>query len=633
MPTERIEEIISKIKVGISFSELQKEYPITRKLYEKLGGPKPVEKVAINSLNLESLFGVEKKKVSNIDEEIALGGLLGDSNIYKSHNSDITYTYSFGHCWEQISYVKMKTELLGAKLSRVRLEKPKDIPGINSKKDYSIHAYFSSDPRFNTLYEMFYNHTTDKVNPAKNVLQKDIAERITPKVLAIWLMDDGKKYGTGKYSFSITIGKQPHYTYELFSNFVGIINEILGISLNPREEKLSYELTAKSDVGEEIFFKIASYVHPHFSYKFGVTEDECGDDFKGSLWYKKWSVEKKKLVHPFLEEHTLPEYRSSEDDAFKDRFFRSLYTQCIVRGFPYYSLDDSDKKKYWKELKRSKIKDTDKILKASPRTNIFPNSFMNHRYKVGVSGKQSPYSVYKNRNVLKKILLRQLTSGDAISDSNIRNAVSFYGSQVAGQFSPSVAKYIIDRYCIVGGTVLDPCSGWGGRLSGCICANRNYYGIEPNTETYNRLLEMKDWILSIEKENSITLINGVAEDISSYSGLFDFAITSPPYFDHERYSLEPTQSYLKFPEYGSWKTGFLRPLLENVFFSLKEGSCLALVVADVSKHGLVLDSILMSKEIGYDLEDVYKMSGYRVSKEFGDLSETILILRRKHGKN
>jgi hypothetical protein len=48
----------------------------------------------------------------------------------------------------------------------------------------------------------------------------------------------------------------------------------------------------------------------------------------------------------------------------------------------------------------------------------------------------------------------------------------------------------------------------------------------------------------------------------------DFAFTSPPYFDTEKYSNEKTQSYLKYKNINTWKEKFLRKTFENVYYGL-----------------------------------------------------------------
>ena len=55
--------------------------------------------------------------------------------------------------------------------------------------------------------------------------------------------------------------------------------------------------------------------------------------------------------------------------------------------------------------------------------------------------------------------------------------------------------------------------------------------------------------------------------------------TSPPYFDTEKYSEEPTQSYIKFPKENDWISGFLIKTIKNCHYGLKNEGYLALNIA------------------------------------------------------
>lgn len=79
----------------------------------------------------------------------------------------------------------------------------------------------------------------------------------------------------------------------------------------------------------------------------------------------------------------------------------------------------------------------------------------------------------------------------------------------------------------------------------------------------------------------------------------DFCFTSPPYFDTEKYSDEPTQSYLAFPSPKSWVDGFLSKTIENCYYLLKEDGVLAINIADVPKVKVSDVIIEMAESIGF----------------------------------
>ncbi len=156
--------------------------------------------------------------------------------------------------------------------------------------------------------------------------------------------------------------------------------------------------------------------------------------------------------------------------------------------------------------------------------------------------------------------------------------------------------------------VYDPSSGWGGRILGAMSLNSDrhlhYIGTDPNTDNY--LPELKktryEYLAEFFNENTISQAHNLfgikstntfevfqdgSEDIGKnkkfqkYKGKLDFIFTSPPYFNREGYSDDPTQSLNKFPQYESWRDGFLRPTLKTCVEYLKKDRYLAWNIADI----------------------------------------------------
>jgi len=281
--SSRIDDIKNKIFLGYTLEELKKEYPITKALFVKLGGLIP-KYITINSPMVSKIVGngVMPEICSPLDTDVILGTLLGDGNVFKY--GDDSCVFSFAHSSSQVSYIKLKYELLKSYVNRVRYLK-------NTTNDfYSYHVLFKVLPIFYDYYKIFYTAEKEsKRNLQKNVFKEEIADMITPRILAFWIMDDGKKYGSGKYMFSITTGKQPHYNYDDFEKFVGALNDKMGLDLRAREEKISYEITTTPGEAEKAFFAIKDYIWPYFSYKFGVALSECGGAYRDFSWFSEWS--------------------------------------------------------------------------------------------------------------------------------------------------------------------------------------------------------------------------------------------------------------------------------------------------------------------------------------------------------
>jgi tRNA1(Val) A37 N6-methylase TrmN6 len=167
-------------------------------------------------------------------------------------------------------------------------------------------------------------------------------------------------------------------------------------------------------------------------------------------------------------------------------------------------------------------------------------------------------------------------------------------------------------------SVLDPCMGWGGRMYGFSASNRvnKYVGFDVSTETIAGLRNLKGKMqeLGIDNNTDIQIHQHPFEEsasiLSTYDK-FDLVMTSPPYFNIEKYSTDPDQSFIKFNTYDSWVDGFLRPSIELSYESLKLGGIIAFNVG----YGKLYDDThqIISETFG-SVDMVYRM---RLSKLCG----------------
>ena len=118
------------------------------------------------------------------------------------------------------------------------------------------------------------------------------------------------------------------------------------------------------------------------------------------------------------------------------------------------------------------------------------------------------------------------------------------GSQMVSNFRPITASMLYKVFCDQGDTVWDMSCGWGGRLLASIKADVNYIGTDPNKQTMKGLKEMSRTFKSTARFHKLLTMG--SEEYRPDKNSLDFAFTSPPYFDTEKYSNESTQSYLKF---------------------------------------------------------------------------------------
>ena len=150
-------------------------------------------------------------------------------------------------------------------------------------------------------------------------------------------------------------------------------------------------------------------------------------------------------------------------------------------------------------------------------------------------------------------------------------------------FRPMNAKAVYERFCPKGGVIYDYCCGFGGRLLGALSSKNNYkyVGTDPCTETMYHLHQLGQYIEQVTgREDSYELHCCGSEEFRGPENSIDFAFSSPPYFNLEVYSDEPTQCFNKFPELEGWLEGFVRPTIQNIKHMLKPGKLYAVNIAD-----------------------------------------------------
>jgi hypothetical protein len=156
-------------------------------------------------------------------------------------------------------------------------------------------------------------------------------------------------------------------------------------------------------------------------------------------------------------------------------------------------------------------------------------------------------------------------------------------SSVATNFPPMRAKALYEHFTPEGGTILDYAHGFGGRLLGALSSKKNfrYIGIDPNTVTHENVKRLGHYVEQVTgRENSFELHCMGSEEYMGEPNSVDFAFSSPPYFNLERYTDEETQSYNKFNEVDSWLEGYVRPTVKMLHRVLKEGAFYGTNIAD-----------------------------------------------------
>ena len=621
-------EIEDRVSKGGSYESLKKDYPLmTKSLYVKLGGRKRQPRFSRDSDMVKAIVGSSESlclESGPPNHDFLIGSLFGDGHIEPITDNPYTRTclYRTAHCWAQSGYVKAIYEILKPFSSAITPKAP-----TGGLQDWTTHFTTIASPFFNKYRDLFYTHQVEGCNNKKDVLQEKLIPMLNWRSLAYWIMDDGSHRG-GKYCFRLSIGINDIYTDSRIESFVDGLSSKFGVKFLWEKGSGAYGIYILEESSRQVAKNVLPYIWPDFFYKFRCSPEECGEVYRGEGWFKEWELFKRGVEHPFLAENSIKDFQESTDPVYKERFKRALFSRTHVRGFPYPTLSEDGLRDSWVFLKGVGSRISDGSITCSPIANKFPSHFMPHRFHCYKKNSRSPYEVFLDRQKLMKTIETQLKSGDSIQDTNIRNALTTYASSGVGQFNAGIAKFLINEYCR-GSWVLDPCSGWGNRLSGAVAAGKNYWGIDPSTKTYESLLRIKDWFLHNSVPSEVVIHKGVAEDRSYYRpGFFDLSITSPPYFDTEIYSEEGTQSCAKYYNLKGWISRFLRPFIENVWWGLREEGYFILNIADTKRVKIVGPAKEISSSLGFVLEETYALRGFRKPGMSFDYVEPVFIMRK-----
>lgn len=308
---------------------------------------------------------------------------------------------------------------------------------------------------------------------------------------------------------------------------------------------------------------------------------------------------KDSLAH-YIHENKVPfPYQNSEEEKIKIAF------NSLLKHHPslYYPNNAKEKEVYKYSYEKYPLG----VIKTySSAFNIISDSFQwKNRYNCRSMYEPAPLEIWNNLELLLK--KRWIFWGDNIlGKEGITNSSYLTSfrllSYLCSQFRPEVAKFCYEHTNAK--TVLDLSCGWGDRLAGFYATanTKEYIGCDPNPEVYEiyktqclhyekflgHNAELKEFDNYFECKGSkfVRIYNLPAEDVdwNQYENYFDVMMTSPPYFDLEKYDTDSeksdNQSWKRYPEFQNWKEEFLFPLLSKIIPTIKDTGNLMLNIVD-----------------------------------------------------
>lgn len=211
-----------------------------------------------------------------------------------------------------------------------------------------------------------------------------------------------------------------------------------------------------------------------------------------------------------------------------------------------------------------------------------------------------------------KICLKHRDGDNLVSPSALRRALELVTGENIQNFKSLSARTIIEHLCpTMWANVYDYSAGYGGRLLGITTSRLryNYHGVDPNTETVKYLeylAELVDQVVG----NCGKITCTVSEEFEPED--IDIAFSSPPYFNLEKYSDEPTQCMVRYTTLDDWFEKYVAPTMQNIYNGLNSEGIFATNIADYKSYGnkeyLVVERwCKLAKKIGFKQQTTIKM--------------------------
>jgi tRNA1(Val) A37 N6-methylase TrmN6 len=309
-------------------------------------------------------------------------------------------------------------------------------------------------------------------------------------------------------------------------------------------------------------------------------------DYSGRIWRASSPEDQKRII----------------DEIFD--YYRNKH------GFPYPKLSDEEvRQELWTVRNRSPRVSDDGTIMWDHTGGTLCTHFFPHLWEVPFRGKKTAMDAFKNDEWFRDAIHLALKIKDTVTVTDIIGSFSL-GTKasvgVVSRFKPMAAKAIWERYAPENGLVYDYACGWGGRLIGAASSKKNlmYIGVDPEPRTHACLLNLRDAIRQTYKDatRGAEIYKMGSEDFcpDEYVGKVDVAFSSPPYFNLEEYSDDPTQSHVKYPAVDLWLDGFMTQTFENIRKLLKPGGIVGLNMIDFDNTKIVAGAIERIRKIGFE---------------------------------
>ncbi|MDO8476654.1 MAG: DNA methyltransferase [Candidatus Rokubacteria bacterium] len=323
------------------------------------------------------------------------------------------------------------------------------------------------------------------------------------------------------------------------------------------------------------------------------------------------------------------------------RYKDAAFDHWRSKGFPYPKLSRSQLEQQYRQFAMScrSVFGRGRSITWSPLGLGIANFFHPHMWAVKCQYFRSPVQVFRNDTLLAHCIDRSLrinTDRTPLNANNMRVMLAtFSNTKRVSNFRPTAARALYQRYSRDGDIIVDPSAGFGGRLLGALPLDREYIGIEPNTQSVKGMSRLLDALSGhpLTKGRGRVLQGRCETLLPKLPGRYAaMVISSPPYFARERYGRGREQSWVRYPEYEEWKTHFLASQMREIHRILQPGGFYCLNVENTETHAVADDAIAIARQF-FRPFFVYKlMIGcvpyHRNGQRGGHRSERLLVFQK-----
>jgi hypothetical protein len=289
-------------------------------------------------------------------------------------------------------------------------------------------------------------------------------------------------------------------------------------------------------------------------------------------------------------------------------------SNCILSDI----YDETDRARDWKALQDKVVIMNGDILPIDTRSrpgHKILDYYMPHFWDVKNYKGISVRSLCTQKN-LEKALFTNLQMHTTPYPTEIRRMLIMTGGLGnVTKYRTITSKAIVQYFGAK--RVLDPCTGWGGRMLGTLAAGDDTYycGCEPDPNTCNGLMNiLSDTAIPEEVTRRADIWNEPIEKVLpslENETKFDLVLTSPPYFNLELYT-SGEQSTNQYSTWDNWVTKWLKPVILGCLACLKESgtSCWSVKNFKSDKNYPLADIVHeIHKEAGWTLRKTVVMTG------------------------